>query len=226
MRLKMYTPEEERFLLARLEEELRIAERALRQHEVALRVKETGTMVGKAILACTLAAGVLTVAAAAPNAFGVLGNTLLRKRYFGKKAFQEQLSSLKRGKYVRAEKTRHGYEVVLTGRGRKLAYADIGRSLTVRKLPQWDGTWWLVLFDIPRRHNAARNGLRSRLRHMGLESLQDSVFASKYPCADEVWFTARLFNVERYVAIAHVDSLEGFGERLQSITKRETRMRT
>src|SRR3989338_8766580 len=52
MRLKTYTPHEEQFLRARLVEVLRTSERALKQHEVALRVKETGVIVGRAILAC------------------------------------------------------------------------------------------------------------------------------------------------------------------------------
>ena len=179
MRGKSYTSEEEQFLRERLEEDWRAAEGALKRHEVALRAKEAGLFLGKSILACALLVGIVTVAAVAPNAFGVIGKAFLRKRYFGKKEFETQLHSLEKGGYVKAEKTKHGYRVTLTNRGHKRALLEAERQLKVRSSLAWDGTWWVAMFDIPRKHNAARNALRTRFRAIGMEQLQASVFASK-----------------------------------------------
>ena len=59
----------------------------------------------------------------------------------------------------------------------------------------------MVIFDIPRRHNSARDGFRRRLLEMGMYPLQNSVFVYPYPCREEVMFWASLFNVSQGVHV-------------------------
>ena len=218
-RYKKLKKQEEQFLLNRLRNEWEAAERAQKLHTIATVAKQGGVVLAKSILAFTVIAGVLTVAAVAPNAFSAYGKLIGKpsRRFYEKSVFKEELRRMRKQGFVQARNTPSGYEIRITPKGKTRALRDIASNLAIKKQQKWDGTWWLVTFDIPRRHNAARNGLRENLKRIGMEPLQASVFISRYPCAEEVWFTARLFSIEHYVAIAHVDSIEGFGKRLESI---------
>lgn len=219
-RLKKLGKKEEQFLLNRLRREWQDAERAEKRHKVVQAAKVGGVMLAKSILAFAVLAGVVVIAAAAPNVFAAYGSLTKNssRRFYKTNSLKNELEQLRRQGFVRARKTLKGYEVESTRKGEMKVFREATVELAIQKQVPWDGTWWLALFDIPRTHNAARDALRARLKQIGMEPLQASVFASKYPCADEVWFTARLFDAESYVTIAHVDSLEGYGERLAAIT--------
>ena len=210
-RLRSFSPPEERFLIERLKQEWQETERAMKRHEAVSRAKTAGKMFTNSLLTLGLLGGVVLIAAVAPNAFAAYGKLFGGTRYYERRAFEKQFRYLRTKKYVSTERTDEGYHVTLTARGKNLILRDAAHRIRIREEKKWDGTWWVVMFDIPRRHNAARNALRERLKTMGMEAMQNSVFISRYPCREEVWFAARMLNVGQYIQIAHVDSLEGYG---------------
>jgi len=209
-RLRSFSPPEERFLIERLKQEWKETERAAKRHEIVNRAKITGKILVNSLLALGLLGGVVLIAAVAPNTFAAYGKLFGGTRYYERRAFEKQFRYLRTKKYVSTERTDEGHRVTLMTRGKNLILRDVARRIRIREEKKWDGTWWVVMFDIPRRHNAARNALRERLRAMGMEAMQNSVFISRYPCREEVWFVARILNIEQYIQIAHVDSLEGY----------------
>ncbi len=222
-RYKKLNKKEEEFLLQRLRQEWQSAERSEKLYKVAQNAKKGGIFLAKSLLAFASIAGILTIAAVAPNVFGAYGKMKKGQgsRLYERRVFKEELERLRHQGLVRARKTAQGYEVFITPKGKKHIIRESLKSLHISKPAKWDRTWWLVAFDIPRKYNAGRNALRERLKQIGMEKLQASIFISRYPCDEEVRFTAHLFGLEQYLVIAHVDSLEGYGDRLINITARK-----
>lgn len=214
-RLPTFTESEERFLIARLRREWEQAERAMKRHEHVEQAKSAGKFVAKSLFALALLGGVVLVAAAAPNTFAAHGKMFGGRRFYERNEFKKQFRYLQAKKYVQSRKTEYGYHLTLTVRGRAKALQDVALGIRIPPQQKWDGTWWMVMFDIPRRKNSERNILRERLKQIGMEPFQESVFISRYPCRDEVLFAARLLNIEHCITIAHVDSLEGYRNDMQ-----------
>lgn len=150
--------------------------------ENSLRSELRRTKITKAILGTIAVAGILSVAAVAPNVIGVLGKTTLLKqrRYQIKSA----LSRMIRKGYATLEKTAKGTCVRLTEKG-ELAAALLGKGrLLPQKPKRWDGKWHLLIFDIPERRRSIRAKIRMTLITLGFIRLQDSVWVYPYDCED------------------------------------------
>ncbi len=200
-------------MLERLRNEWLVAERAQKLHEVARLAKTGGIIAAKSLFAFAVIAGTLSIAAIAPNVFAAYGKLTggASRRFYAKRILEAELKGLQKRGFVHVKRTSDSYRIKATERGTTYMLRRTAAYLAINQSGTWDGTWWLVAFDIPRRHNAERNALRERLKQIGMERLQASVFISRYPCAEEVWFTARHFGMENYITIAHVDEIEGYG---------------
>lgn len=97
----------------------------------------------------------------------------------------------------------------LTKRGRVWYQKSLLRYNGLRRLP-WDKKWQLVIFDIPNDFSNARHILRARLKLLGFQMLQKSVFVLPYPCECEVVDLCRSLKVSDYVCIITADSLGSF----------------
>ncbi len=60
------------------------------------------------------------------------------------------------------------------------AITEDGKTLVMRKLPERDGIWKLVIFDIPEKHKYVRNVLRAKLKSLLFKKWQNSIWASPY----------------------------------------------
>jgi CRISPR/Cas system-associated endoribonuclease Cas2 len=83
-------------------------------------------------------------------------------------------------------------EITDKGKTRLLKY-DYD-NITIKK-PKVDGKWRLIIFDIPEQRKRDREALRRKLLELGFIRLQDSVFASPYPCKEEIDFLANYLAV-------------------------------
>lgn len=101
-------------------------------------------------------------------------------------------------------------EITEKGRRRLLEY-DF-ENITIKK-KRLDGKWRLVIFDIPEEKRNIRDIFRRKLVQLDMVRLQDSVFASAYPCRSEVDFLCHFLEISNFVTIVKVDSIER-GEKL------------
>ncbi|MBI2595471.1 CRISPR-associated endonuclease Cas2 [Candidatus Daviesbacteria bacterium] len=76
-----------------------------------------------------------------------------------------------------------------------------------------DGKWRLIIFDIPEDKKSARDVFRRKLIQLGLIRLQDSVFASAFPCKKEVDFLCHFLGISDFVTLVSLDRIER-GEQL------------
>ena len=162
----------------------------------------------KVVFAVLLAAGVLTVAAMAPNIFIAFRG---RKRFdrYSDKQLRNAYYGLKRQGLVEIIKE-EGDNITV-----KLNYKNKTKikkfSLDIISIPKarsWDGKWRVIIFDIPVRYNMARIAMTRKLKELGFYQLQKSVWVFPYPCEDEVLFIADFFKVDRCINILSADNIE------------------
>ena len=71
----------------------------------------------------------------------------------------------------------------------------------------WDKKWRVVMFDIPSEKDRERNIFRHKLKTLGFQMLQKSVFVFPYPCERELGEICQRFKMGQYVNIILTDSL-------------------
>ncbi len=167
-----------------------------------------GPIVAKTILALLLVAGTLTVAAMAPNVVSVLLRTG-KKFTYRRSRIGDTLTYLKRHRFVTTDRTHASkkFEIALTKKGESFAFKRALGEIQIPTPDKWDGIWRIIIFDIPNTKKAARDGLRDRLKAMGLYRLQESVFVFPYPCKEELYFLTSLYRVEHYVRLIETPTI-------------------
>ncbi len=98
-------------------------------------------------------------------------------------------------------------KIVITDKGKTRLLKYNYDNITIKK-PKTDGKWRLVIFDIPEKRKRDRDALRRKLLELGFIRLQDSVFASPYPCKDEIDFLANYLNISDFVTLAVINKIE------------------
>jgi len=131
----------------------------------------------------------------------------IAKHYFKEKAKEalrrraRRLQELKRKKLLAFEELPNGMvRIKLTQNGTMLVRKyDLDR-LMLQRPGKWDGTWRLVIYDIPHPHKRARDAFRMKIKQMGLYPLQKSVWVSPFECREELEFLCEVFNLnfDRY----------------------------
>jgi len=67
---------------------------------------------------------------------------------------------------------------------------------------QWDGSWYLVSFDIPEKLHGKRDILRENLKTLGFGKLQNSVWISAYNLLGDVQKIVKNYSLGPYVILA------------------------
>lgn len=131
--------------------------------------------------------GTITFAAlAAPNAISALDKPLDRLlRKLDDRSKERELRRVAR--YMRQQgllaQTPDNYEhgLVLTDLGKMRLQKSTYENLKIPKPPKWDDRWRIVFFDIPEGKKSARNALSLKLKALGYQQLQKSIWIHPYP---------------------------------------------
>lgn len=115
------------------------------------------------------------------------------------KDFSRTLWQLRQTKMVSFLEEGEKVRIVLTEAGKKKTLFYQLEDMVIKKPKHWDGTWHIVVFDIPEKKKQARNALTEKIRELGLLMFQKSVWIYPYDCKDEIDFIAQFFEVGRYV---------------------------
>ena len=68
----------------------------------------------------------------------------------------------------------------------KVRITEDGKKLLARLVPQKDGVWKLVIFDIPEKHKYVRVVLRAKLKQLHFKKWQNSIWISPYALDKEI----------------------------------------
>lgn len=99
----------------------------------------------------------------------------------------------------------HGLELTNAGKTRLRKY-DYS-SLEIPIPSEWDGRWRLVFFDIPERLHTTRKVLTSKLRLLGFQQLQQSIWIYPFPCRSVIEAVSEHLGVSRYITHVEINEI-------------------
>lgn len=172
---------------------------------------ERRTKVKQAILATIGIAGVLTLAAVAPNAVQLLQYVIKTpaqrsaKLYYLKSVVRKMADS---GLIVFTENNRGQTVIRLTNKGKKELKLYNLKHQSIPKPRRWDGKYRLIIFDIKEWKRGVRDNLRDWLKHLGLLPLQQSVWVYPYECQEILVLLKAHFKIGREVLYITADEIE------------------
>lgn len=173
-----------------------------------MRIKDSQTR--KILRYLALAGGVAALSIAAPLLPHQLLKAYFRSRRFEKRKFLQDLKRLQERELIALRELPDGtVEMRLRKKGEHIALRYHFETMSIARPKQWDGAWWLVMFDISRKHNKARDALRMKLKDLGFYQLQESVFIFPFPCEKEIDALAAFWGVRNSVLLMRVSQFEG-----------------
>lgn len=72
---------------------------------------------------------------------------------------------------------------------------------------KWDGKWRVVIWDVPEKRRVARDLLRYKLKQLGFECFQKSVWASKINCTEQLRDFIKKVGIEDWVMVLESDNI-------------------
>jgi len=125
-----------------------------------------------------------------------------------REGLRRALARLEKRGLVRRQKRDDGNEyLLLTEAGEQAYQQEMCSELKLERPAVWDRQWRIVIFDIPEDKKIVREALRKHLRNLGFLRLQKSVFVTPYPCAKEITFLQKFYEVEDGMCIICAVSL-------------------
>ncbi|MEX1995366.1 MAG: hypothetical protein WD887_01150 [Candidatus Saccharimonadales bacterium] len=130
-------------------------------------------------------------------------------------------------KYMKAAKLinysgKYEHGIAITGKGRKRLEKVHFEDIAILTPKQWDQRWRLVIFDVPEEHKQARNALSRKLRELGFQPLQRSVWVHPFACHAEIEAISifwGLTNYLTYVETSYIDKPDLLKSRFANILK-------
>ena len=138
----------------------------------------------KVILESVKLAGLIGVAAVAPNVL----STMKRMGFI---THSRQIESIKRSrdnliKKGLLEDKNDQLKITQAGKRYLCKCLSLGDNKELNKNKKWDGKWRVLIFDIPENRRFDRDNIRHALVSIGFMKLQDSVWVYPYNCEDLV----------------------------------------
>ncbi len=165
--------------------------------------------VTKTILALLGVAGVMAVAAIAPNVLQAL--PVIEKqiyRYRRRQYVNQTIEHLRRRGLIEWQRKGEKNYLRLTKKGREeLLKYQLG-DLGIKKPKKWDGRWRVIIFDIKEYRRGDRDRLRQELVALGFARLQNSVWIYPYDCEDLIMLLKTYFKLGRDLLYLTVEKLE------------------
>jgi DNA-binding transcriptional regulator PaaX len=164
-------------------------------------------VVGSAVMAVAIIPGL-------PQIARMFGAKTSRERY----RIQQSLHQLEKRGYIKRRKYKKEDAYALTSAGRIYVETVMLEKQTIPQSPTWDGVWRVLMFDIPEELGVTRREASMLIREMGMMKIQNSVFASPYPCEREIQKIARHYNIGEYFVYLETKKIS-CEERLKSYFK-------
>lgn len=164
------------------------------------------------ILGTLATAGIVTVAAVAPNVFQALPSLMGKQRYKLMFETKTALGRLAVKGHIRFIEKNGKKCVEITVAGKRALELQLARQTKpARKKRRWDQRYRLVMFDIPQNRKSVRDRLRLLMRECGFLRVQNSVWLSPYDCEELVTLIKTDLRLGTSVLYAVVEQMENDG---------------
>ena len=129
-----------------------------------------------------------------------------------KKDLGRIIKRLEKQEMIRIKELEDKISIEITEKGKRRILEYDFENLEIRAKKR-DGKWRLIIFDIPEDKKINRDLFRKKLIQLGLVWFQDSVFASAFPCKNEIDFLCHYLEISDFVTVVVLDKIER-GEQL------------
>lgn len=103
----------------------------------------------------------------------------------------------------------NGVQIVkITENGKKRILRAALDELAIVKPKKWDGTWWLISYDLPQNLINQRKILRNYLRAWKFYPLHESVYLHAYPCYRQIEFLRAYLGIDQFLRVFKVSAIE------------------
>lgn len=181
--------------------------------ELSPSAKQNMRTMGEIVLCVVATAGIITLAAAAPNIFKLIPAAKRLKRSLKIKHEQNRklskaLSYLKSEGHISITPNGSDYIIEIQERGKEKILQMNFQHLRIPSVKSWDGTFWMILADIPTELRNNADQFRKKLKELGLYWMQKSVWLYPYDPRDQIAFITAYYSIVQYVTIMQVMNLE------------------
>jgi len=125
----------------------------------------------------------------------------------GRKQFADMVYHLKKSNYIQVRQLQSKTAVMLTEKGRNKAAKVFLKMSHGKAKKRKDGKWIMIIFDIPQRHNKARNLLRSILENLGYKMFQHSVWVTPFDVSEKTEELLQRYSLDDYIHIFLIEKL-------------------
>src|SRR3989344_8450425 len=175
--------------------------------ESSAKKKKRSKDIRNAVLTTITVAGVIAVAAVAPNAVKLLKTTgaIDRLRYRARTTLG-RLKAKGEIEFIELDGKKYAR---LTARGEKMmAFYQEKLRLRDEKPRRWDQRYRLGMFDIPEKRKGARGEMRVVMREIGFLRVQDSAWVYPYDCEEFVALLKAHLHIGKDVLYAVIEEIE------------------
>ncbi len=109
-----------------------------------------------------------------------------------------------------ADDYEHG--LILTKAGEERLNKSSYDNLEIIKPAIWDRQWRLIFFDIPETKKTSRNRLNSKLKQLGYQQLQKSIWIHPYPSRAEIEAVTEVLDIRQFVTYIEISAIDNAKE--------------
>ncbi len=124
-----------------------------------------------------------------------------------RRKFTKLVSYLKKRNYIKIKNLQGKKAIMLTQKGNNKAIMNYFKKDNVKFKKRKDSKWIMIIFDIPQKHNKARNLLRSVLKNLGYKMFQQSVWVTPYDVSEKTEELLQWYSLDKYVKIFLVEDI-------------------
>jgi len=163
--------------------------------------------------------GAVAIAATSPYFGANLWKAFKLRKEYKKEKICSVFYRLKRRGCIEIKKRGHQIYISLTEKGKKEAGWLQINALKIKKPKEWDKKWRIVIFDISQIKKIYREAFRGKLKELGFQPLQKSVWIYPFDCQDEIELLKDFFGLTEKEVRLIVSSDIGKPDQLKEMFK-------
>ncbi len=189
---------------------------------------DTTAAIVDGVLRFVATGGFITTAFVAPNAVQILDKPLLKAMDRLDKRSRERemrrvLHYMKQKGLIVYQSRDYEHGIQLTNKGKERLQNNRYSTLAIPRPEIWDRKWRLIFFDIPLEFSKNRGAFTLKLKKLGYQPLQKSIWVHPFPSRNEIEILTEHFGLRKYVTyveITEIDSEKKLRERFQTLIRK------
>ncbi len=165
------------------------------------------------ILKFVVAGGFLSVTMLAPNSAKIFDKSLNKfLDELDERARERELrriaSYMKEKGLIEYQTRDYEHGISLTKKGKERIKNESYKKIAIPTPKKWDKQWRLIFFDIPIEDNSKRHQFTFKLRSLGFQQLQKSIWLHPFQCRHEIEVITEKIGVRKYVTYVEISQID------------------